>query len=345
VPLVLHALRVFDQVPSVREILIAVAPGTKNRFRRDVLSRARLRVPVILVDGGKTRAQSVWNALKRVAKKNEFVCIHDAARPMLQPAWVNDLIREMNGWDGVVLGRKVIPTIKTVHPKQSEIEKTLDRSQLFEAQTPQLIRIEALRKSYRLLGERAFEATDDASLIEATGGRVKAFAHLGPNMKVTTPDDLTLVRRLMQKGSPFHFGLGFDRHRLVPKRPFYLGGIKIRSRVGPLGHSDGDALLHAITDGILGALGLGDIGDHFPDTNRRWKKARSDQFVARALELAREKGSVPAQVDATLVLERPKLGTHKKKIQSRVAKLLSLPVSQISIKAKTAEGRGGVGAG
>ena len=351
-PLIAHVLAQFDSLSSVREIIVAVEPDGHRRFRREILSKLNLRKPVRLVSGGKTRAESVWNGLKRVSRKSTYVCVHDAARPLIRAKWLGQLVQHLNGWDGIVLGRTVVPTVKVFHPATGEIKRTLDRTELFEAETPQLLKKDAFLKSYKTLGKRAFEATDDVSLIEATGGRVKALAHTEPNIKVTTYQDLVLARNLIEnigrdlKPVPLlRFGLGFDRHRLVPKRPFYLGGIRLASSVGPLGHSDGDPLLHAVTDAILGAIGAGDIGDFFPSTNRRWKNVRSDRFLREALKRAAGKGIRPVQVDATIILERPKLGARKKKIQAHLAELLSIPSSEVSVKAKTAEGLGPEGMG
>jgi 2-C-methyl-D-erythritol 4-phosphate cytidylyltransferase / 2-C-methyl-D-erythritol 2,4-cyclodiphosphate synthase len=347
-PLIVRVLRVFDSLRNVREIVIAVSPSAKTEFRRTILSGKKFRKKIILVSGGETRSQSVWNGLKRVAKRSEVVCIHDAVRPLVKKEWVMKLLGEMNGCDGIVLGRGVIPTVKEIDLRRSEIRKTLNRSELFESQTPQLVKKDALLDSYERLGKRAFEATDDVSLLEWTGGRVKILTHSEPNVKVTTYDDLRFVRKLTgdtSDGALLKFGLGFDRHRLVAKRPFYLGGVRIPSPVGPLGHSDGDPLLHAVTDGILGALGAGDIGDYFPDTSKKWKHKKSDVFLKHALALARKRGSQPKQVDATVLLERPKLSKYKKKIQSRLARLLNVPVQQVNLKAKTGEGLGPEGQG
>ena len=167
-------------------------------------------------------------------------------------------------------------------PKTGEIQKTLDRSELFEAETPQLIKKDMLLKAYQTLGKQAFQATDDASLIESIGGRMKAVSHCESNIKVTTYSDLVLVKKMVEHQAALKFGLGFDRHRLVQKRPFYLGGVRLKAPFGPLGHSDGDPLLHAITDAILGAVGAGDIGDFFPDTSKRWKNVKSARFLKEA---------------------------------------------------------------
>ena len=347
-PLILRILSVFDSIPSVREIVVALEPGTHARFRNEILSQAKFKKPIRIVQGGKTRAESVWNALKQVSEKSVYVCIHDGARPLVRPEWVDKLAKNLNGYDAVVLGRQVVPTVKTFEHETMLIKETLDRKELFEAETPQLIKKEKLFKSYKTLGKRAFQTTDDVSLIEATGGRVKAVIHSKPNIKVTTYQDLVLARNLLEgtrsRASLLRFGLGFDRHRLVSKRPFWLGGLRIPSPVGPLGHSDGDPLLHAITDGILGSIGAGDIGDFFPNT-KRWENVPSVHFLKEAIKLAEKKGFEPSQIDATIILERPKLGAYKKKIQKHIAKLLALSESDVSIKAKTAEGLGPEGLG
>lgn len=140
-------------------------------------------------------------------------------------------------------------------------------------------------------------------------------------------------------------GHGWDSHRLGPGRPFVLGGVTLPSEVGPLGHSDGDALLHALTDAVLGAAGLGDIGTHFPDTDPRWKGKESAHFLEAAVAWAAERGLRPVNADATVILERPKLGPHRAAIVAKVAELLDLPADRVNLKAKTAEGLGPVGEG
>jgi len=340
-PLVSRVLEAFDTVRCVQEMVVAVVPETKGRFRRQVLAGLGLKRPVFLVQGGKTRAQSVWNALKRVSKRSAYVAIHDGARPLVQGRWLQALLSSLNGWDGVVLGRPLTATVKLLRAGSEEIEETLGRSQLFEAETPQLFRKASLIHSYRMLGAHALQMTDDASLVEAAGGRLRAIPHTEPNLKVTTYQDLLWVRQMLAGEPAKRFGLGEDRHRLVPGRPFFLGGVRIPSPTGPLGHSDGDVLLHAVTDAILGAVAAGDIGDLFPDTDKRWKGASSTVFLGRAVRVAGQKGFRPSQVDATVCLDRPKLSTAKEKIRSALAKQLSLAEDRISIKAKTSEGLGG----
>jgi len=344
-PLISHSLAVFNELPEVSEIVIAIPKGEAGQFKKLILSPLRIRKKVSLVTGGKTRTESVWNALVCVSKKSRFVCIHDAARPMIQPGWLMKLANKIGSADGIVLGAAMVPTIKELNAGTKLVRKTLDRSQLFEAQTPQLICKNKLMEAYRKLGQAAFQVTDDASLIEAIGGKIKTYIQPDPNLKVTTYQDLILIRKIMDGSCKLKFGFGCDLHRLAPNRKFYLGGIQIPSRVGPVGHSDGDPLLHAMTDGVLGAMGEGDIGDFFSDRDPRWKNMRSIKFLNEALRLARSKGYVPFQVDANIVLEKPKLGKKKREIGTYLAKILSLNKEQVNIKAKTAEGLGPEGAG
>jgi len=233
--------------------------------------------------------------------------------------------------------------------------ETVDRRSLFEAETPQLIRRALLLKAYRE-NRKSFLATDEASLVESLGGRVAVVPHSSWNVKVTTPEDLRLAEAyllLSRAGAgfkpapaiPVTVGFGRDTHRLLEGRPFYLGGVRIPFEKGPLGHSDGDALLHAIADALLGATGLGDLGEWFPDTSRRFKNIRSARIVREILEAVREKGWEPARVDTVTLLERPKLGSFKEKIRREIARLLGIPRESVSIKAKTQEGLGPEGEG
>jgi 2-C-methyl-D-erythritol 4-phosphate cytidylyltransferase/2-C-methyl-D-erythritol 2,4-cyclodiphosphate synthase len=251
----------------------------------------------------------------------------------------------------------VVPTLKRVTSRNGQVVETVSRENLFEAETPQLVRRSFLLKAYRL-NPHAYRATDESSLVESLGGRVKVLAHTGWNVKVTTPEDLKLAEAYYHRGqSPkkgtvpfcvafgFRIGFGRDTHRLVPGRPFYLGGIHLPFEKGTLGHSDGDALLHAIADALLGALGLGDIGEWFPSSNPRFKDMRSEKMVEKILKETRRKGWQPERIDTVVLLEKPRLTPHKKKIQKKIARLLGISSEAVSIKAKTQEGLGPEGEG
>ena len=343
-PLILHLLKEFDSAPAVSEIILPVESKGRKLLQTEILSKYRFRKKIILARGGKTRAESVWNGLQHVSPKSEYVCVHDGARPLFKADWLTRMMNQLNGWDALVLGRSAVPTVKIYNFKSGEVSETLNRKNLFEAETPQLLKKAVFMKAYEMLGTRAFEATDDVSIIEAAGGRVKAMINSEANIKITTRQDLKIAKSLMGDEGNNRFGLGFDRHRLVAGKPLMIGGIKIKSKFGSLGHSDGDALLHAVTDAILGAIGAGDIGDFFPNT-KKWKNKKSAIFLMNAIQLAEKQGLKPTQVDSTIILERPKLAAQKQKIKKNLSKLLSLPEQKISIKAKTAEGLGPEGEG
>ncbi len=333
-----RSLAIFLQVKQVGEIVIAVSPTFQKEFRNQL--KIKSPIPIRCVKGGKTRAESVWNALRSTSKHTTHVFIHDGARPLVKPKWIRELINSLNGSDGAVLGRMAVPTVKKLDSQSGEIIETLNRSELFEAETPQLFRKSVLINAYQVLGKNAFQATDDSSIVEMAGGSVKPVVHEGSNLKITTVDDLKLAEKMIgSKNNEIRFGLGFDKHRLVPKRRFLLGGLRIPAPFGPLGHSDGDPLLHAIVDGMLGALGLGDIGDFFPDTSAKYKNMSSGVMIKKTIHLIGEKGFQVFQIDSTVFLEKPKLGPHKKKIQKKLSQIFNIPISQVSVKAKTAEGK------
>ena len=353
-PLLARTLAAFEKIPQIRETVLTYSNGAKEDFRHLVhaASRGRLgRLPrrVRLVAGGKTRAESVWNALRKSDPKNDWVLVHDGARPLIRPEVIRKLFRSVKGADaGAVLGKKVVPTIKQILGRDGNIGRTLDRRFLFEAETPQLVRRRLLKRAYAENPD-AFGATDEASLLESIHARVRAVPHETWNPKITTAEDLKLAEAYLNVGArhalPLHVGLGRDTHRLVKGRRFCLGGVRTPFDKGPLGHSDGDALLHSIADAILGAIGAGDIGDWFSDKNPRLKNIRSSKILASVLAESRKRGWVPAQVDTVIHLEKPKLGPRKAAIRRNVARLLHLAAADVSIKAKTMEGIGPVGEG
>jgi len=349
-----HALDSFLGIPQIREILIAIPPGTERWVKTYILN-GRRGPAIRLVGGGASRAESVWNALRKSSPRNEWILVHDGARPFPPKNEILKMLRRgavsapggrgnPAPTDGFILARPVVPTIKRVSGK-GEIIGTLDRSNLFEAETPQLVRRSVLLKAYKSRAD-VFQATDESSLIEFIGGRMKVLAYSGWNLKVTTSEDLRLAEAYHSGlTSSVTLGFGRDTHRLVEGRKLYLGGVRIPFEKGALGHSDGDALLHAVSDAILGAVGAGDIGEWFSDKNPKFKNIASEKILRKVLEEARKRRWVPAHVDTVILLERPRLGSHKKKIRKRLASLLGLEEASVSIKAKTMEGLGPEGEG
>jgi 2-C-methyl-D-erythritol 4-phosphate cytidylyltransferase/2-C-methyl-D-erythritol 2,4-cyclodiphosphate synthase len=229
------------------------------------------------------------------------------------------------------------------------VVETLARETIFLAQTPQAFRRDVLDRA--LAGaDSALEATDEAALVERAGYRVAIVEGELTNIKLTTPEDLTIADAIARQTAPLpartgRAGTGYDLHRLVAGRPLILGGVTIPSAVGALGHSDADVVCHAITDAVFGAVGLGDIGRHFPDSDPGWKDASSLDLLARAKALAFEQGYEVGNVDVTVVLEKPKIRDHIDKMRELIAGALGIDPSRVSIKGKTNEGVDAVGRG
>ena len=343
-PVLAKTIEAFRSISDICEIIIAINPEMRQEIK-EIAARFKGR-KIKWVIGSKTRAGSVWNAVRKTSSNSQWVLVHDGARPLVSTEAVRELIASAKGWDGLILAKKVVPTIKRVLKADGHIESTVDRSSLYEAETPQMVRRDVLFRAYKS-NPRAFEMTDEAALLESIGARVKVVPHEGWNPKLTTVTDLTLAEAMIKKNKmpDIQIGIGFDTHRLVKGRKLWLGGVKIPSPKGALGHSDGDALLHAIADAMLGAIGGGDIGEWFSDKDRRWKGMKSSIIVRTVLNETKRLGWIPYHMDSNIILEAPKLGNYKKKIRKNVAKLLGMPEKDVSIKARTREGLGPEGEG
>ena len=343
-PVLLRTLKAFAKIPQIRETIVAVSPEMRPEIRHWMRQLKDRKVKWIL--GGKTRAASVLKALKKTSPRTEWAMVHDGARPLVSETSIKKVLRAAKGWDGVILARKVIPTIKKVLTVDGRIQETVDRDTLYEAETPQMVRRDVLVKAYQQ-NPKALEATDEAGLLEQIGARVRVVPHGDWNPKVTTLQDLLLAKSMTEKKNvqEVRVGIGFDTHRLVKGRKFYLGGIVIPSPKGSLGHSDGDVLLHALTDAILGAIGAGDIGEWFSDRDPKYKNMRSPYFLKSVLAEAERQGWAPYHADTNILLEAPKLYSHKARMRKSVAKCLGLPEKDVSIKARTREGLGPEGEG
>ncbi len=343
-PVLVHALLALKKVPAIREIILAV-PSAAVAETRGLLKLQGLS-DVSVTAGGATRAESVLKALKKTNPKSVWVLVHDGARPLIAPESVRKLMREARGADAAVLASPIAATVKQVNVRTFGIERTLDRNVLFAAETPQFARRSLLMKAYETL-PNALQATDEASLVEAVGGRVRIVTHDAWNPKITTLQDFDLAEAYLRGRETVETrtGLGRDTHRLVKGRKFWLGGLKIPHTLGPLGHSDGDALLHAIVDAILGGLCKGDIGDWFSDKSPQFKGMSSSKFVEAVMKEALKDGWKPVHVDTVVTLERPKLGPYKRKMAAKIGSLLGLKEDAVSVKAKTAEGLGAEGSG
>ena len=337
-----HVCCALDRATQVNEIIICCDPQYKKIVNQEIIKKNGLKKVTAIIAGGAMRADTVLKGLKKANPKATHLLVQDAVRPFVSEHLVSRMIHSLHGCDGVIAARPVSATIKKV--KGKKIDATVDRSQLWEAETPQIFSKKMLLKAYTVLKGKASLCTDEASLVEAVGGAVKVVDSQICNMKVTTRADYALAQKLME-GTMTKVGFGYDIHRLIEERDLIIGGVKIPFSKGPLGHSDGDPLLHAIIDAILGAAALGDIGELFPDTDPQFKDCVSSVLLEEAVLRAQQKGFAIDHVDATIILERPKLSAYKPKIKKKLQSLLSLTSEQVNIKAKTKEGLDSEGAG
>ncbi|MPY93064.1 MAG: 2-C-methyl-D-erythritol 2,4-cyclodiphosphate synthase, partial [Acidimicrobiia bacterium] len=313
---------------------------------------ARAEVPpeVLVATGGATRSASVRHGLRLVPEQAEVVVVHDAARPLARPALFVAVVAAVRGGaDAALPGVALSDTIRR------RGGGTVDRAELVAVQTPQAFAAAALRRAHA----GGAEATDDAGLVEASGGRVAVVPGDPANLKITNPEDLAVAATLLarrrvaaegrgrdadgeEQAMELRVGQGFDVHAFDddPARPLVLGGVAFPGQRGLRGHSDADAVAHACTDALLGAAGLGDIGQLFPDTDSRYAGADSIGLLAEAVALLGAAGWRPANVDCTVVCEAPKLAPLRDEIQGRLSTAVGAPVT---VKGKRAEGIGSLG--
>ena len=289
--------------------------------------------------GGATRQESSRRALE-VAGDAEILLVHDAARPFASEDLIERVLEEVWQHGAAAAALPVTDTIKRLCEGCVE---TLDRRELWAMQTPQGARVELLQKAH---AKARKEHTDEMSLLEGIGVNPVLVPGELNNFKITSPEDLARAQAIAGPGE-VRTGIGYDIHAFSTdaSRPLFLGGVLFEGEQGLEGHSDADVLLHAVTDAILGAAALGDIGQHFPNTEARWKGEGSLTFLKRAAELVAIEGWQVVNVDATLICERPKVMVRSLEIRQNIAYALNLDVSRVSIKATTNEGLGSLGRG
>jgi 2-C-methyl-D-erythritol 4-phosphate cytidylyltransferase/2-C-methyl-D-erythritol 2,4-cyclodiphosphate synthase len=271
----------------------------------------------------------------------EAVLIHDAARPGLSPGVIQTLIEALQHFDGAAPALAVIDALKRVDGNL--VTDDVARGDLRRVQTPQAFRYEAIARAYAALAPDA-SLEDDLAVARAAGLRLTLIPGDSRLNKVTLPEDFEAIARVLAPSAPL-IGSGFDAHRFGPGDFVTLCGVRIDHTHGLIGHSDADAPWHALTDAILGALGLGDIGDHFPPSDIRWRGADSEIFLRHALKLAAEAGAIISNADITLLCEAPKIKPHREAMRERTAAVLGIPLARVSVKATTTEGLGFLGRG
>jgi 2-C-methyl-D-erythritol 4-phosphate cytidylyltransferase / 2-C-methyl-D-erythritol 2,4-cyclodiphosphate synthase len=342
-PMIDRAITPFLDHPRVDAVLVVINGDWMDRYHSVVGEREGLLAPV---PGGATRQASVCAGLEAVAPISpDKVLIHDAARPFVSATLID---RTLDGLDHSTGAIPAFPVTDTLKRSKGDglIAETVDRHNLFAAQTPQGFGFAEILNAHRRARSLDSEFTDDASIAEWAGLPVALVTGDPANGKMTTPEDFEMAEMLLARHAPHpetRVGTGFDVHRFAPGGAVTLCGITIPHDFGLLGHSDADVGLHALTDALLGAIGDGDIGSHFPPSDPQWKAAASDQFLRHAAGLVARRGGAIVNVDVTLICESPKIGRHREAMRARIADILAITVERVSVKATTSEGLGFTG--
>ena len=313
---------------EIDNIICVIHKDDKQLYKNAVsrINNPRLSKPVL---GGETRSQSVFNGIK--AASSEYVLIHDGARPCLPIAALKRLINGLEKYNACFLALPIVDTLWSI--SENKVQKNISREMIWKAQTPQAFNY---KKLFELQNNKGEEVTDDANLFVRAGKKIKIIKGETTNNKITIKSDIKFNNLIK-------FGIGFDVHRLVPNKKLYIGGIKIPSSIGTLGHSDGDPVLHAVTDAILGACSMGDIGEKFSDKNKKFKNIRSTILLSKIIKLTVEKGYLINNLDINIITQKPKIQKYKKQITNCIAKICNISPAQVNIKGKTTEKLGVIG--
>ena len=324
-PLLMHSV---DRAKSYKKFKKIVVVVNKNHTK--FIKQLKIKNVKIII-GGKTRAESAYKGLNNLRNSNtKYVMIHDAARPNFSLKLLDKLKNEIK------LNNCVVPAIQTTDSVKQKIKgrvKNLKRESIYFMQTPQAFNYSEL---FKLQKNKSLEVTDDANLFVEAGKKIKIIKGEIENKKITINSDI-------KSEVSIKYGLGFDVHRLVPNKKLYLGGIKIPSKIGTLGHSDGDPVLHAVIDAVLGACGMGDIGKKFSDKSKKFENIRSTILLDKVIDQIRLKGFIINNLDINIITEKPKIQKYNKKITNCISKICKISPSQVNIKGKTTEKLGVIG--
>ena len=331
-PVLRWAAEALASHPAITALRVVIGAGQEN-FAHQALAGMDTDP---LVPGGAQRADSVRAGLEGI--QSDAVLIHDAARPFCPPALIDRLLAPLEFCEGAA---PVLAVGDTLARASDRLGEPVDRTGMVRVQTPQAFRTDSVRQA---LAQWAGSApTDETTVLRAAGMQVAAVEGDAALEKITTRADFRRAEAWLASHLVPRTGIGFDVHAFAGEGPVMLGGIAVPHARGLAGHSDADVVLHAITDALLGAAGLGDIGEHFPPSDPQWKGAASDLFLRQAAGLVTSRGAVIDHVDCTVIAEEPKVGPHRVAMRQRVADILGLSLDQVSIKATTTEGLGFTG--
>ena len=352
VPILVHTLRRIEQSDAIGSIVLVVPTG-HLAWAEGIVLEYQLSKVTRIIAGGPHRQDSVQAGLEALPDEVELVLVHDGVRPFVPLSIIEDCIKEACRSGAAMVAVPVKDTLKAVS-KEQVIEQTVDRTGIWQAQTPQAAMVSLLKEAYVEAAKQPdFTATDEAALLENINVPIKVVEGSEKNIKITRPEDLNLAKAILMEsqfdqtvqvsGNDFKTGYGYDAHRLVSGRPLILGGVTVPYDKGLEGHSDADVLTHALCDAILGAAGLGDIGRHFPDTDQKFKDIKSSDILEQVAAMAAEKGLVLQNGDITIVAQKPKLSPFFETMQKNIADACGANPNTINIKATTTEGMGFAG--
>jgi len=331
-PVLRWAVESLIRHPAVQSARVVIGKGQQH------LASAALEGIDVgeLVEGGSERADSVRAGLAGLS--GDAVLVHDAARPFCPAPVIDRLLASLEFYEGAA---PVLPVGDTLARIDENLDALVDRNGLVRVQTPQAFRLDRLKAAYELWSGAS--PTDETTVVRAAGMQVAVVEGDPALEKLTLPADFDRAEQWLAGRLSPRTGMGFDVHAFAGEGPLMLGGIEVTHARGLAGHSDADVVLHAITDALLGAGGLGDIGEHFPPSDPCWKGAASSLFLAHAAELLRARGAIIDHVDCTIIAEAPKVGPHREAMRARIAEIAGLSIDQVSIKATTTEGLGFTG--
>ena len=340
-----RTLRAFDKSELTDQIIVVVKSGEEASVAA-LIEKMNMKTPISYTVGGVCREESAKYGFALTNDDVGFVAIHDVARCLITPEMIDKVIKIAHKTEAATAVCSVTDTVKTVDA-DGKIISTIPREFVFRAQTPQVFS----RSLYKQALEKCFDlasVTDDNMLVENTGADIYAVDLGSSNIKITTQDDLALAKSILSERGEgslngLRIGHGYDVHRLVEGRKLIIGGVEIPHTLGLLGHSDADVLLHAIMDSLLGAAALGDIGKHFPDNADEYKGISSMHLLTRVSELIRNRGFSVVNVDATLIMQKPKVAPFIPKMVSNIAFALGIPETSVNVKATTEEHLGFTG--
>lgn len=347
-PVLVHTIRVFQIMELVSAIVLVVPKEDVASVQKNIVEKYGLTKVMTVVAGGRERQDSVCNGLQAVPETCDVVIVHDGVRPFVTRDMITRVVAAAAQCGAASIGVPAKDTIKET-TDENIVTATLRRQNLWQTQTPQAFGYELLCRAYAEAQRDHFYGTDDASLVERMGVNVQMVAGSHENIKITTPEDLLIAEALMENKKKeilvSRSGLGYDSHRFSPDRKLILGGVEIPCDRGLQGHSDADALLHAVCDALLGMAGAGDIGRHFPDTDEAYKNISSLVLLERVCQIITAKGLSVNNIDVTAMMEKPKLAPYADAMAANIARTLNIPEAAVNIKAKTNEGMGFVGRG